>query len=76
MGKSSGLILKTIEINDWFDIEKVLATINIEYAFDSLNHTFLSSVLKKILFGKYFITWSEILLKHQQLCVIYAETIQ
>ena len=39
---------------------------DIEKAFDSLDHSFLISVLKKFGFGKNFITWIEILLKDQQ----------
>ena len=41
---------------------------DIEKAFDSLDHIFLISVLKKFGFGKTFITWIEILLKDQQSC--------
>ena len=43
---------------------------DIEKAFDSLDHSFLISILKKFDFGKNFITWIEILLKDQQSCVI------
>ena len=43
---------------------------DIEKVFDSLDHSSLNSVLKKSGFGKQSITWIEILLKDQQLCVI------
>ena len=47
---------------------------DIEKAFDSLDHSFLISVLKKFGFGKNFITWIEILLKDQQSCAINGGT--
>ena len=47
---------------------------SIEKAFDSISHSFLNSVLKKLGFGKNFITWIEILLKDQQSCVINGGT--
>ena len=47
---------------------------DVERAFDSLDHSFLISVLKKFGFGKNFITWIEILLKSQQSCVINGGT--
>ena len=47
----------------------------IEKAFDSLDHSFLISVLKKFGSGKNVITWIEILLKDQQSCVINGGTI-
>ena len=47
---------------------------DIEKAFDSLDHSFLISVLKKFDFGKNFITWIEILSKDQQSCVINGGT--
>ena len=42
---------------------------DIEKVFDSLDHSFLISVLKKFGFGKNFIAWIEVLLKDQQSCV-------
>ena len=47
---------------------------DIEKAFESFDHDFLSSVLRKFGFGKNFITWIEILLKDQLSCVINGET--
>ena len=48
---------------------------DIEKAFDFLDHIFLVSVLKKFGFRKKIITWIEILLKDQQSCVINGGTI-
>ena len=43
---------------------------DVEKAFDTLDHKFLISVLKKFGFGQNFISWIEIILKNQESCVI------
>ena len=40
---------------------------DIEKGFDSLDHTFLTSVLEKYGFGKNFISWVKILLKKSEI---------
>ena len=45
-------------------------TIDIEKAFDSLDHTFLISTLEKFGFGKTFIDSIKIFLNEQESCVI------
>ena len=47
-----------------------LVTIDIEKAFDSVDHTFLCAALKKIGFGESYIKWIQILLKGQESCVM------
>ena len=47
---------------------------DIEKGFDSLDHTFLTSVLEKYGFGKNFISWVKILLKKQESCVLNGST--
>ena len=42
---------------------------DIEKAFDSVDHYFLVSTLEKNNFGKNFIFWIKILLRDQELCV-------
>ena len=74
IGESGRLISDIIEINGFFNITGFLVTMDVEKAFDSLDHSFLISVLKKFGFGKSFITWKEILLKDQQSCVINGRT--
>ena len=75
IGEIGRLIFDIIQISDCFSITDFLVTMNIEKAFDSISHSFLNSVLKKLGFGKNFITWIEILLKDQQSCVINGGTI-
>ena len=43
---------------------------DIEKAFDSLDHTFAISVLKKFGFGNNFVSWMETLISKQESCVI------
>ena len=51
-------------------VKGYLVTIDIEKAFDSLDHTFLIIVLEKSGFGKTLINWIKIFLNDQELCVI------
>ena len=55
---------------DILDISGYLVTMDIEKAFDSLDHDFLLSALKKFGFGENFIHWIKVLLNKQQSCVI------
>ena len=70
IGGSGRLMSDITEISGWLNNEAFLVTMDIEKAFDSLDHDFASSVLRKFGFGKNFITWTEILLKDQLSCVI------
>ena len=55
---------------DILDVPGYLVITDIEKAFDSLDHDFLLSVLKKIGFGENFIYWVKISLNDQQSCTI------
>ena len=59
-----------IEITEIKNIERFLVTVDIEKAFDSLDHNFLISTLEKYGFGQNFILRVKILLKDQKLGVI------
>ena len=48
----------------------MLVTVDIQKAFDSVNHQFLTSALKRYGFGKTFIKWIKTLLNNQESCVI------
>ena len=69
IGESHRLIAD-IEITDILNKEGFLVTIDIEKAFDSLDHTFVISVLKKIGFSNNFVSWIETLIAKQESCVI------
>ena len=51
-----------------------LVAMDIEKAFDSLDHNFLILTLEKYGFGKNFILWVKILLRDQESCVINGGT--
>ena len=70
IGESGRLISDIIEITEIRKIEGFLVTMDIEKAFDSLDHNFLISTLEKYGFGQNFILWAKILLKDQESCVI------
>ena len=53
-----------------FNINDFLVTMDIEKAFDSLNHSFLLAVLKNFSFGTSFINLIEAILKKPKSCVI------
>ena len=68
------LISDVLEICDTLKIEGFLLTVDIEKAFDSVDHSFLLKVLQKFGFGKDFIRWISIILKKQESCVINGGT--
>ena len=74
IGESGRLISDIIEIANTRQMEGFLVTMDVEKAFDSLDHKFLISVLKKFGFGQNFISWIEIILKNQESCVINGGT--
>ena len=70
IGESGRLIADIIEINDVINKEGFLVTMDIEKAFDSLDHNFVISVLKKLGFRNSFVSWIETLISKLESCVI------
>ena len=64
------MIADIIEITDILNKEGFSVTMDIEKALDSLDHTFLISVLKMFGFGNNFVNWIETLISKQESCVI------
>ena len=60
------LIYDILEACELFGVEGYLVTVNIQKAFDSSNHCFLQSVLKRYGFSENFIHIIKILLKNQE----------
>ena len=66
IGESGRLISNIIEITNTRQMEGFLVTMDVEKFFDSLDHKFLISLLKKFRFGQKFISWIEIILKNKK----------
>ena len=64
------LISDILEISSKLGLKGYLMTVDIEKAFDSVNHIFLICVLERFGFGVNFLKWIKILLKNQESCVI------
>ena len=70
LGESVRLISDILEITKTFSIEGYLMTIDIEKAFDSVDHPFLIAILNIMGFDSEFINWIKILINRQESCVI------
>ena len=70
IGESIRLISDLFEITQTLDIEGYLLTIDIEKAFDSVDHPFLFAVLETMGFDSVFLDWIKVLHKKQESCVM------
>ena len=70
ISESGRLISDVLQITNSLDIEGMLMTVNIEKAFDSINHSLLICVLRKFGFGDDFRKWIQILTKNPESCFI------
>ena len=61
--------MKNLSVTRNLKTKTYLVRMDIENAFDSLDHSFLISVLKKFGFGENFIDWIKIFLYKQESCV-------
>ena len=57
-------------MTDILNMEGYLLTIDIEKAFDSVDHYFLLAILEIYGFKKNFLRWIETLLNNQESCII------
>ena len=70
IGESARPISDILEITQTLNINGFLVTVDIEKAFDSMDHAFLFAVLEKYGFGASFIQWIKVILKNQECSVI------
>ena len=70
LGESVRLISDVLEVSKSYNLDGYLLTIDIEKAFDSVEHNFLFASLEEYGFHGYFLDWIKILLKNQQSCVL------
>ena len=70
ISESGRLISDILEIAKKLAVEGFLVIIDIEKAFDSVNHCFLLQILKKFGFGIDFVSWIKTILKNQESCII------
>ena len=64
------LIPDMLEGSDLLKLKELLLTVDIEKAFDFVNHNFQLKVLENNNFSHDFLKWISILLQNQELCVI------
>ena len=64
------LIPDILEGSDLLKLKELLLTVDIEKAFDFVNHNFQLKVLENNNFSHDFLKWISILLQNQELCVI------
>ena len=64
------LISDILEMKENLNMEGYLLTVDIEKAFDTVDHYFLLAILEKYGFKKNFLRWIETLLKNQESCII------
>ena len=66
IGESTQLISDIMEVTRSLDLEGYLLTMDIQKAFDSVLHEFLSLVLENAGFGPNFISWMKLILLNQK----------
>ena len=69
IGESIRLISDILDTSKKYNIPGYMLTVDLQKAFDSIDHTFLLACLEKFGFGKNFITWISILLNKNESCV-------
>ena len=61
ISKSERLFLVILQVTDFLNLSGLVVTVDIQKAFNSVNHLFLITALTKFGFGETFIKWLQIL---------------
>ena len=70
LGESVRLVSDLLEITKALNLEGYLLSIDIEKAFDSVDHTFLFAILETMGFDSVFLDWIKVLHNNQESCVM------
>ena len=70
LGESVRLISDILDVSKTLNIDGYIMTVDIEKAFDSVDHVFLYSCLKRFGFDESFINWIKVLYEKQESCVL------
>ena len=70
ISESGRLVSNLLEISDTLKLDGLLAAIDIQKAFDSVDHGFIVSTLDRYGFGNRFVRWGKSLLENQESCII------
>ena len=70
IGETVRLISDLLEYTDTHNIPGFMITADIEKAFDSIEHTFITAALKKFGFGPSLLQWVKTILCKQESCVM------
>ena len=70
LGESVRLISDVLETAELLNLDGYLMTIDIEKAFDSVDHCFLFAALEKLGFEQNFVQWIKIMHNKQESCVM------
>ena len=74
ISESGRLVFNLLEISDTLKLDGLLATIDIQKAFDSVDHAFIVSTLERYGFGNRFVRWVKGLLKNKESCIINGDS--
>ena len=66
----SGRLIDDLLYAESENLDGILFTTDVDKAFDSVEHNFIFTSLKKFGFGEDFITWVKTILKDSQSCVM------
>jgi len=69
IGESIRLISDILDTSKKYNISGYMLTVDLQKAFDSIDHVFLLACLEKFGFGNNFITWISIMLNKNESCV-------
>ena len=70
IGESVRLASDLLEYTNIHNLPGYMVTIDIEKAFDSVDHTFLLCALRKFGFGNNFIKWVKVIFNRQESCIM------